>query len=226
MSNLFFDLFKKSPFGPLHEHMVKVRECVALLRPLFEAVLVDKDPTKIDEIVKNISKTEHQADEIKNEIRQTLPGNLFLPVNREDLLGYLKTQDDIADSIEDVSVLMTLKTFEVPDELAAEIFKFVDKVLNVFDFCDEAEAEFETLVTSAFGEAERHRLLSLVQKAEHAEWEADKAQMAAAKKLFSFEDEMKATDIFLLFRVFGELGGVANHAEKTGDRLRRLLIKS
>lgn len=226
MSNLFFDLFKKSPFGPLHEHMTKVRECVGLLRPLFEAVLVDKDPVAIEKIVKNISKTEHQADEIKNEIRQTLPGNLFLPVNREDLLGYLKTQDDIADSIEDVSVLLTLKTFRVPEELTPVIFKFVDKVIEVFEYCEEAEAEFEILVSSAFGEAERQRLLALVQKAEHAEWEADKAQMTAAKRLFSLEDEMKATDIFLLFRVFGELGRVANHAEKTGDRLRRLLIKS
>lgn len=226
MARLLLDLFRKSPFGPLHEHMAKVRECIALLKPLFEAVFGGADDADIEKIVKQISKTEHEADIIKNEIRQSLPSSIFLPVNREDLLAYLKVQDDIADSIEDVSVILTLKRPKVPEVLRTDIMTFVDKVLNVFHYCDEAEAEFEKTISSAFGEAERDKLLSMVQKAEHAEWEADKAQASAAKKLFSLEDEMSAVDIFLMFRVFGELGRVANHAEKTGDRLRRLLIKS
>ncbi len=36
-------------------------------------------------------------------------------------------------------------------------------------------------------------------------------------------NEMKATDIFLWFRIFGELGRLADCAEKTGERLRRML---
>lgn len=226
MARLLLDLFRKSPFGPLHEHMAKVRECIVLMKPLFEAVFGGADDAEIERIVKKISKTEHQADIIKNEIRQSLPSSIFLPVNREDLLAYLKVQDDIADSIEDVSVILTLKRPKVPEELKSEIMVFVDKVLDVFHYCDEAEVEFEKTISSAFGEAERDKLLAMVLKAEHAEWEADKAQASAAKKLFSLEDEMSAVDIFLMFRVFGELGRVANHAEKTGDRLRRLLIKS
>ena len=37
------------------------------------------------------------------------------------------------------------------------------------------------------------------------------------------EDEIRATDIFLWSRVIGELGQLANFAEKTGDRVRRML---
>lgn len=226
MPRMLFDLFKKSPFGPLHEHMIKVRECVGLLRPLFDAVLVEKDEKKTQALVKKISKVEHEADEIKTQIRQSLPGSIFLPVNREDLLAYLKVQDDIADSIEDVSVLLTMKPLKVPDALRDAIFAFVDKVVEVFHYCEEAEAEFERTVSSGFGEAERRKLQAVVQRAEHAEWEADNAQNAAAKKLFSLENEMSPSDLFLLFKTFGELGRVANHAEKTGDRLRQLLVKS
>ncbi len=226
MANMLFDLFKKSPFGPLHEHMIKVRECVGLLRPLFEAVLDEHDNKKIKALAKKISKVEHEADEIKNRIRQSLPGNIFLPVNREDLLAYLKVQDDIADSIEDVSVLLTMKVFSVPEELREAIFVFVDKVVEVFHYCEEAEEEFERTVSSGFGEAERRKVLEYVQRAEHAEWEADNAQNAAARKLFALEAELSPSDVFLLFKTFGELGHVANHAEKTGDRLRQLLVKS
>lgn len=221
MARMFLDLFKRSPFGPLHDHMTKVRESVSMLRPLFEAVLENQDEAKIKRIVKKISKAEHEADKIKNEIRQSLPANIFLPVNREDLLAYLKLQDDIADSVEDVSVLLTLKKIQIPESLHEEIFAFLDRVTEVFRLCDEAEEEFERLVKSGFGEAEKEKLLKIVAKAEHAEWEADKSQSAAASKLFSLEGEISPVDIFLLFRVFGELGKVANHAEKTGDRLRR-----
>jgi len=66
-------------------------------------------------------------------------------------------------------------------------------------------------------------ILRLVVDAEHAEWEADKAQFALAQKLFSLEDEMKATDIFLWSNCFQQLGKLANHADKTAERLRRML---
>ncbi len=226
MGRLLFDLFRKSPFGPLHSHMAKVRECMTLLKPLFVAALDEQNETKTEEIVKQISKLEHQADEIKNEIRQTLPSGLFLPVNREDLLAYLKLQDDIADSVEDVSLLLTLKRLTIPKSLHDDLFAFIDKVVEVCHLCGKAEEEFERLVAAAFGEAEKRKVHELAGKAEFAEWEADKAQMALAKRLLAMEQEMSPIDIFLWFRIFGELGRVANHAEKTGDMLRRLLVKA
>ena len=55
------------------------------------------------------------------------------------------------------------------------------------------------------------------------EWEADKLQYRLAQKLFALEDEMKPTDIFLWSGVFQELGVLANSADKTAERLRRML---
>ncbi|MHC4444753.1 MAG: DUF47 family protein, partial [Planctomycetota bacterium] len=58
-----------------------------------------------------------------------------------------------------------------------------------------------------------------------AEWESDKAEFDLAQKLFALEDEIKATDIFLWSQIFQELGKLANHADKTAERLRRMLNK-
>ena len=33
-----FDRFQESPFGPLGEHIAKVKECVVLIEPMFECV--------------------------------------------------------------------------------------------------------------------------------------------------------------------------------------------
>ncbi|MHC4091785.1 MAG: DUF47 family protein, partial [Planctomycetota bacterium] len=60
---------------------------------------------------------------------------------------------------------------------------------------------------------------------EKAEWEADRKQYELSQALFALEDKLAATDIFLWFRIFGELGALANHAEKTADRVRRMLAK-
>jgi uncharacterized protein Yka (UPF0111/DUF47 family) len=71
----------------------------------------------------------------------------------------------------------------------------------------------------------RHReILELVAQAEHAEWEADKAEFQLARELFALEDEMKATDIFLWSKLFRELGRLANHADKSAERLRRMMV--
>ena len=88
------DLFRESPFEPLRYHMKTVMECVAFVRPMFEAVR-DQKYDNLQDIARKIFKTEHEADIIKDEIRQTIPKRFFLPVYRGDLLGYLKLQDDI-----------------------------------------------------------------------------------------------------------------------------------
>jgi predicted phosphate transport protein (TIGR00153 family) len=216
------DMFRKSPFGPLHEHMLKVKECIGLLRPLFEAAVAG-DKQKQQEITKRISKTEHEADLIKTEIRRTVPKGIFLPVQREDLLGYLKLQDDIADSIEDASVLLSMKDLPVPPELGEAILAYVDKVLIVCQRTDNATDHLKNLAEAGFGGREAETVVDLVEQAEHAEWEADKAGLELAKKLFALEGALSPTDLFLWFHIFNVLGKIANHAEKTGDRLRRML---
>jgi len=216
------DLFRKSPFGPLHEHMLKVKECIGLLRPLFEAAVAG-DREKQAEITKKISKVEHEADLIKTDIRRTVPKGIFLPVQREDLLGFLKLQDDIADSIEDAAVLLSMKELPVPPALGEQILIYVDKVLAVCQRTDEATDHLKNLVEAGFGGKEADNVVGLVEEAEHAEWEADKQGLELARKLFSLEGEISPVDIFLWFRIFFVLGKIANHAEKTGDRLRRML---
>ena len=85
------ELFGKSPFGPLVEHTNKVHQTVREVRPLVEAFL-DEDYEEVELIYERISKLEHKADVIKREIRNHLPKSLFLPVDRGDMLKFLKEQ--------------------------------------------------------------------------------------------------------------------------------------
>ncbi len=225
MATVIEDLFQKSPFEPMREHMAAVMECVVLVKPMFEACL-EGDHVKLKEIAERVFKVEHDADIIKDEIRQVIPTRFVLPVYRGDLLGYLKLQDDMADAVEDVAALLTLKNLAIPSGLIDPMLALVDKVVEVCEKMRTLADYLPTLVEGEMVGPNAERALTMIKDVSRAEWEADRTSYKLCQKLFSLEDEMKTSDLMLLFRVFGELGRLADHAENCGDRLRRMLSNS
>lgn len=220
--SLIKDLFRESPFEPLRYHMKTVMECVSLVRPMFEAVR-DRRYDELQALAKKIFKVEHQADIIKDDIRRMIPKRFFLPVYRGDLLGYVKLQDDMADAVEDIAVLLTIKDLVLPPALVDKTFEYLDKVDEVCRQTHKIADYLPTLVEGDMVGNEAERALSMIAEVDKAEWEADRLQYRLSQQLFALEDEMKPTDVLLWFRIFGELGQLANFADKTGDRLRRML---
>lgn len=215
-------LFGKSPFEPLYQHMVKVKECVDLVRPLMDAVL-QGETKKVKEIAKKIFKAEHYADMVKKDIRSNLPKSIFLPVARGDLLRFLKEQDNIADSAEDLAVLLTLRKTTVPEEMKEDLKDFVNKVLETYEKAMVVSSEIKLLAETSFGGAEAHKVIELIEQIKVKEWEADKAQMNTAKKLFSIEEKLDPVSVVMWMNILKELGTLANHAENAGDQMRVML---
>ncbi len=215
-------LFGKSPFEPLYQHMLKVKECVDLVRPLMDAFLNEEDK-KVEGFAKKIFKAEHEADLVKKELRNQLPKSIFLPVARGDLLRFLKEQDNIADSAEDLAVLITLRKTRVPEELKKELKDFVDKVIETYEMAMRVSSEIKLLAETSFTGTEAHKVTQLIEELKVDEWEADKAQMIVAKKLFSIEEKLDPITLLMLMNIFKELGILANHAENAGDQMRMML---
>lgn len=223
MTNIL-NLFSKSPFEPLYAHRQKVQECLELIRPLFEAQFKG-DLVEVERISEQIVKLETEADKYKVEMRQVIPKGVFLPVNREDLLGYLKLQDDLADTAEDISVLIGLKDLFAPPELAKEILSFIDVVLEVCEIGGKTTEHLRTLVASGFKGDEVKAVLSRVEELGVAERKSDKVGHEIARKLFTYEDEMKPSDLMLWFRILDLVGNLADDSENTGERLRNMLTR-
>lgn len=218
------ELFHQSPFEPLRHHMDKVMECVSQVKPMFEHVGTG-DFEGLEQLAKTIFKVEHEADLIKDEIRQVIPKSFFLPVYRGDLLGYLALQDSMADSVEDTAFLLTIKKLELPPELRDLLFKYVEKIVWAAEKAYDVSKELTVLVEERFKGEEVEQVLKMVATVEKAEWEADRTQYELSKELFALEDELRATDIMLWFRIFAVLGELADHAEKSAARVRRMLAK-
>ncbi|MGH7542017.1 MAG: TIGR00153 family protein [Gemmatimonadota bacterium] len=216
------DLFSKSPFGALLQHAERVSEAVALVRPLFDAYLAEEwDETEA--LYERISKLEHKADKAKNEIRSHLPRSLFLPVDRGDVLSYLKQQDAIADAAEDLGVMLTLRHSPLPEALKPRVREFVDASVRASELLMEVAKGLSHVIESSFRRSDVERVLEGVDRINVQEWEADKLQWSLARALLASEAEIDPVTIVLWMHIIEVIGHIANHAENTADRLRLMM---
>jgi len=217
-------LFGKSPFKPLHEHILKVNECVNQLKPLIEA-FVDQDFKKVNEIAERISKLEHEADIIKNNIREHLPKTLFMPVDRCDILMFLKEQDTIADRAEDLARMLEVRETKLPVELKEDVLRFTNKVIETVNALEVAAGELSEVIESSFGKHEISKVLKLIHNIDKKEWEADKLVLKLLRKLFEVENKLDPISVLHLERLIHTMDSVADHAENAGDRLRTMVAR-
>ena len=218
----FLSMFAKSPFKPLASHMDKVRACVEQVKPLFDA-LDKKDYDSVQKISELIVKLEHEADSIKDNIRIHMRQSMFLPVDKKDFMRLLSAQDDIADAVEDLAVLLRIKNLDTPDEIRSSLKELVAHIVETAHMGCDLISELEALLEASFGGAEAEKVEKATQALGTAEWEADRKQFALAKKLFSLGDDLAAADLLLWNEVIKKLGAVADKTEQIGKTLRMFL---
>ncbi|MBN2134518.1 MAG: TIGR00153 family protein [Acidobacteria bacterium] len=219
-----FEMFGHSPFAPLMKHMDKVQECVKLVPQMMTHYLQEEwDDAKI--IFKEICKTEHEADEIKKELRQNLPKSFMLPVSRADLLNYLKQQDNIADAAEDCGALCNLKHIVLPQDLHLLLIELIRKNLEAVEAAAEITSTIKSLTESGFSSKVAETVLEKVEIVSHLEWECDKAQMSFAKRLFEHEKDIDTINVILWFNILRTISKMSNAAEGVGVQMSVMLAR-
>jgi len=222
MFGSILNLFGRSPFAPLQSHMEKVAACIHLLVDLFQA-LEKRDAVALEKIATQIADFEHQADIMKNDIRNHLPKSLFLPIDRGYLLEILNTQDRIADKAEDVAVLVTLKPIELQPLFSSEFKDFLDKTIIAFEGAHKIIKEMHELLESSFGGIEAEKVRTMVEDVSFKEHQVDLSQRQLLKKIFHAENEMSYTTFHLWQKICEALASISNLSEALALRIRMTL---
>jgi predicted phosphate transport protein (TIGR00153 family) len=216
--------FAPSPFNQLQEHARKVHECVEILRPLADALLA-QDYAKIEELHNLISKTEHEADQIKTDLRDRISKMYFLSVGRLELSEFLAYQDDVADAAEDFAVVLLLRKTKIPEELQSDFKAFVEQVISVSEQLMTLTNHISTLAEAAFTGEEAQEVLKKINKISYEEWQTDRIERKFARKFYSMEDKLDPITIMFLDKYCKRLSFIANTAEKTAKYLRLIIRK-
>ena len=216
-------LFGESPFKHMVDHVRKIHQCVKLIRPIAEAISAG-DTEKLRALQDDMSRTEYEADQLKDDIRQNLPRRFFLPVNRDDILGFVRQLDRMADDAEDFAVVSTFRKLEIPVDLRPDFMALVDKVVQVSENLLDVAEDLAQLQKESFEGPEAERVLNKIQQVCHMEWESDKLSRRCARNYYSAPG-LDAVTIILLEKLCKALTGIADHAENVGKNLRLMIIR-
>jgi predicted phosphate transport protein (TIGR00153 family) len=222
LANLLANIFGSSPVQPLERHCDIAYQCAKKLVDFFAAAVAD-DWIRAAAVRDEISNLEHDADDLKKEIRLHLPKSLFMPVPREDLLGLLLVQDKMANRTKDVSGLVLGRKMRIPAEIAAEFQEFVQRNVDAAKQARKSVRELDELFTSGFRGAEVTLVESLIEELDRIETDTDDRQASLRAALFRIEGNLDPVTVIFLYRVIELTGEIADMAERVGRRLELLL---
>ena len=219
------NLLVRSPLPQVGELMDAVDECVAAVPGLIE-LLIAEDSAGLERVAKEISVLEGKADDAKNALRTRMPVRLFLPVDRRDFLRLIRQIDAVANCAEDVGVLLTLRRYEVPEDLAPLLRELVAAVMTTVAGASELVGMMDELMGAGFAGKSAEIAMAKAQEIGRLEHQADKIQDRCANALFRAEDSMSPVSIFMWTKVLNKIGSIANHAENVGDQFRLFVAAS
>ena len=223
-NNPFVSLFGRSPIGPMQRHMAKAHECAAQLVPFIDALMAE-DWVEAERIQQQISHLEREADEMKKNIRVSLPNSLFLSVPRPDLLELLSVQDKVANRAKDIAGLMLGRKMKIHAAAQPAFRSFVERSVEASAQALRAMNELSDLMETSFAGRELKLMEDLIDEIERIEHDTDEMQIELRAALYKREAELPPVDVMFTYQIIEWIGDVADRAERVGNRLGIIMAR-
>jgi predicted phosphate transport protein (TIGR00153 family) len=218
----FLSKFMASPFEGLQEHAEKAKVCAWTFQQAIECYVSVKCE-RFEELRREVIKLESEADAIKKNIRGHLPKGAALPVDKYELLRYLREQDQVPDAMEDALDLISYGgDRKIPNELAKDLFLLVDTVMDPVEDMSRMVAEARKYFRN-FSDTQRDKVKAIIRDLATKEHEADILEDSLKRKIFQLETD--AVTILYMFRLIETIGSIADHAENAGDMMRAMIAR-
>ncbi|MFT6776571.1 MAG: putative phosphate transport protein (TIGR00153 family) [Paraglaciecola sp.] len=220
--NSFLGVFAKSPLKPLEDHINIVYKCSQGLLPFFNAVYA-QDWKSAQEHQKNISMLEKQADEIKRELRTSLPSGIFMPIQRQDVLELLTQQDKIANKAKDISGRILGRQLTIPIELHESFLEYLNRCLDATNQAKRVINELDDLLETGFKGRELRLVEDMIVRLDEIEDDTDRLQISLRRGLLALEKGLNPVDVMFLYSIIEWVGELADISERVGSRLELML---
>ncbi len=214
-------LFGRSPFVPIQHHMDRVGRCVSKGQALLDAYLVGDQKT-VEQLAREIEHIEGEADKIKRDVEQQLRSGIFMAVERGRLRQVIVVQDSIADKMQNLARLTTLRACEEPPAFEKTFRQFVELNMKIFLAIRGVIDELDQLLESGAGDVQK-AIAQHIQHVSKLEGDADDLQHRLLKELFAVEHKMTPGSFFLWTKIFKQVGDIGDRSNRLGNRLRSTL---
>jgi len=210
--------------APLQRHIKAVYDCASHLPGLVQAANAG-DWEAAQKQHEEITSLENQADQLKFQIRSSLPKSLFMPVPRQDLLELVLVQDKIANMTRDVAGIVIGRRMRFPETISADYEHFAKLCVAAVEQAVQSVNELDELYETGFRGAEVKLVEKMIRALDETESKTDRLQSDIRRKLFEMENDLPPVHVMFLYIVIEKTGGIADMAERVGRRLELLLAK-
>jgi predicted phosphate transport protein (TIGR00153 family) len=222
VAGYFHKIFGESPVLPIQEHCGLCYQAAnAMLDMLRHAA--EGDWVKAEEGRARVVEFEHRADSLKKEVRSKLPGGMFMPVAREDLLELVIVQDKIANSARDISGLVFGRKMTIPEPIRDSFLAYAKRNVDAAKVASKTIRELDELYEAGFKGKETEVIGKLIDELDEIENETDDLQVNIRQELQALEKQLDPIDVMFLYRVIELLGDIADRAQSVGRRLEILM---
>jgi uncharacterized protein len=222
MRTALLKLFRQSPFDGLLKHAEYIRDSGPIFRLAFLAYL-DENPDEFENHHNQVTILEHQGDLVKRNIRGHLPRGILMPMDKFQLLWYLREQDKILDSVQDALHWLSYRKTHVPDEMVDDLLLMVEKVIEVLKSVHPLVSTAANYFTS-FSEEMRNKVKQEIGLIREYEMESDQVERKLLSDVLAYPFD-NPTSAFHLTRLIEYMGNVSNHAENAGDMMRAMISR-
>ena len=202
-----------------------MEQCFKAARQLddFFVEVTKENWQRVEEMRTAIVTLEHEADDLKAQIRSQLPKSMFMPVAREDLLELVLVQDRIPNLAKDVSGLVVGRRMQIPDVMKQPFLDYVSRNIDAAKKARKTIRELDELYETGFRGAEVELVSGFIAELDEIENETDKLQAAIRTQLFEIESELPPVNVMFLYQVIELVGEIGDMAERIGRRLELLI---
>ncbi len=211
----------KSPFDEgMIEHTGKVKECTWAFQQAVECFLSDNCGS-FEKHRQEVIKVRGEADAIKRRIRGHFPKLGVMPINKYQLLMYLKEEDKILNAVERSLEWLSGKADPgFPEHLKKDIFLLVDSIIEPIEELSGMVAEAGKHFRN-YSEKKRGKIKSSSGSLRQKKAEADRIASVFTGKIFTLDSD--PVTVFYMVKLVEIIGSIGDHAENAGDMMQAML---
>lgn len=222
MANIFQRLIPyQSPLELLFKHATLCTEAAQIMKKSVSEYL---DGATVDDKSAEIDALEHDADQIKLQIRELFNKLKWTYFSRVDFFELLHNMDSIIDTTDDVLKMLTMNTVEnIPEDIKTDIRKLTNLVAESVQHMYESIEKLKMVAESAFAPKELENEDERVHVVEKEETSSDTIGIEIGRKLFKKKREMNPVDIMFLNNVVILLTHTEDKAKNVVEKVRMII---
>ena len=212
---------KDSPVDLMRRHALLAKEACDCLPDVLGKYFYEQ---AITEIGQKVDQLEHDADDIKVEIRKAYAELKYTYFDKVDALFILHKQDGIIDKADDVIKMLMMNQIKSLDHLIIkDVIALSHTVVESVTKMTQAVSNLRTVAESSFSKREITKEKEDLMSVERTESRSDDEAIALGKRVYAMKEKMNAVDVLFLQNIIITLAKIADRAESVAEKVRMLI---